>query len=85
MDQECAKKVAEGLSAGAHVLEVAPGPGYLAIEVAKRGDFRVFGLDISHSFVHMAIQNARFASVSVEFRQGNASQMPYLDETFDGA
>src|SRR5262249_20321604 len=36
------------LTPGARILEVAPGPGYLAIELARRG-FRVTGLDISES------------------------------------
>jgi ubiquinone/menaquinone biosynthesis C-methylase UbiE len=65
------------------VLEVAPGPGYLAIEIAKMGDYRVWGLDISHSFVRIAAENARKAGVSVDFRHGDASHMPFPDESFD--
>ena len=38
----------------ANVLEVAPGPGYLAIELAKQGRFHVVGLDISKTFVEIA-------------------------------
>ena len=51
---ELAGRVAEGGS----VLEVAPGPGYLAIELAKLGGRRVTGLDISRSFVRMATEKA---------------------------
>ena len=47
----CAQSVVDRLSPGSSVLEVAPGPGYLAIEIAKRGQYRMVGLDISHSFV----------------------------------
>jgi len=65
------------------VLEVAPGPGYLAIEIAKMGDYRVTGLDISHSFVRIAAENARKAGVSVDFRHGDAAHMPFPDESFD--
>src|SRR5262245_59433081 len=50
----CAEQVTKGLFPGARILEVAPGPGYLAFEIARRGDFRVHGLDISDSFVKIA-------------------------------
>lgn len=81
--QKCASSVADRLKPGAQVLEVAPGPGYLAIEIAKMGDYRVSGLDISHSFVRIAAENARKAGVSVDFRHGDASHMPFPDESFD--
>lgn len=42
-------------------LEVVPGPGYLAIEIAKSGTYSATGLDISHSFVRIARENARKA------------------------
>jgi ubiquinone/menaquinone biosynthesis C-methylase UbiE len=68
---------------GSAVLEVAPGPGYLAIELARLGPYRVTGLDISHSFVRMAAENARRAGVSVDFRHGNAAAMPLDPDSFD--
>jgi len=80
----CADALLENLSTGARLLEVAPGPGYLAIELAKeRGDLRVSGLDISDTFVRIARDNARAAGVSIDFRHGNASAMPYDDASFD--
>ena len=39
-----ARRVAAQLPGGGRVLEVAPGPGYLAVELAKLGDYRVVGL-----------------------------------------
>ena len=69
---------------GARILEVAPGPGYLAIELARRG-YRVTALDISASFVRIARQNAAAAGVAVDVRQGNASAMPFADASFDAA
>lgn len=78
-----AKKAAEGLSDGAAVLEVAPGPGYLAIELAKLGNFHITGLDISAKFVEIAQAEAKQAEVDVDFRQGNVSQMPFDDAVFD--
>jgi ubiquinone/menaquinone biosynthesis C-methylase UbiE len=85
-DSERTRKSAEivaGRLAGAgSVLEVAPGPGYLAIALARRG-YRVVGLDISRSFVAMANQNAQDAGVAVTFRHGDAACMPFEADSFD--
>ena len=72
-----------GLPDGAQVLEVAPGPGYVAIEMARLGRFRVTGLDISRTFVEIAAQNARLAGVTVDFRHGDAAQMPFASNSFE--
>lgn len=56
------RKLAERLNAllpnGGDMLEVAPGPGFLAIELAQGGKFHVTGLDISRTFVAIAGKNA---------------------------
>jgi ubiquinone/menaquinone biosynthesis C-methylase UbiE len=77
-----ARRVASELPAGS-LLEVAPGPGYFAIELAKLGDYRVTGLDISKTFVEIADRNAKEANVDVDFRQGNASDMPLEENSFN--
>jgi ubiquinone/menaquinone biosynthesis C-methylase UbiE len=76
-----AAQLTDGLPSGAEVLEVAPGPGYLAIELARLG-FHVRGLDISRSFVEIARDNARQAAVNVTFRQGDAASLPFAAESF---
>jgi ubiquinone/menaquinone biosynthesis C-methylase UbiE len=81
--REAAHDVAAQLASGSRVLEVAPGPGYFAIELARLGSFHVVGLDISHAFVRIATENATRAGVEVEFRQGNASSMPFESNSFD--
>src|SRR2546422_8927196 len=68
-----ALQLTQDLAAGADVLEVAPGPGYLAIEMARLGRFHVTGLDISRSVVRIAGGNARQAGVSLGFVQGDAA------------
>lgn len=78
-----ARRVADRLPAGGKVLEVAPGPGYFAIELAKLGNYQVTGLDISHTFVDIARRNASDAGVSVDFHQGNAAAIPFADQSFD--
>jgi len=77
-----ARRVAE-ISPGPEVLEVAPGPGYFAIELAKLGGFRVTGVDISKTFVQIARKNAAKAGVSVEFQNGNAAAVPFPADRFD--
>jgi ubiquinone/menaquinone biosynthesis C-methylase UbiE len=78
-----AERLTKSLPAGARVLEVAFGPGYLAIELARLGRFQVTGLDISHTFVKIATENAREAGVSAAFRQGDAAVMPFEANSFD--
>jgi ubiquinone/menaquinone biosynthesis C-methylase UbiE len=78
-----AEEIAGQVADGGSVLEVAPGPGYLAIELARLGRQRIVGLDISHSFVRMATESAKAAGVEVTFRQGDAAAMPLGGATFD--
>ncbi len=81
--QTLARRIAARVPSGGSVLEVAPGPGYFAIELAKLGNRPIAGLDISQTFVEIARANAAKAGVPVDFRRGNASAMPFVDETFD--
>ncbi len=68
---------------GARVLEIASGPGHLAIELAKCGHYRITGLDISHDFVSIARRNAVEAGVEVDFQQGSVAAMSFEDAAFD--
>lgn len=70
---------------GGRVLEVAPGPGYFAIELAKLGDYQITGLDVSKTFVDLATKNATAAGVAstVAFQLGNVAEMPFDPDTFD--
>jgi ubiquinone/menaquinone biosynthesis C-methylase UbiE len=81
--QQLAAVVAHQVADGSRVLEIAPGPGYLAIELAKLGTYMIVGLDISASFVRIATENAHQAGVHIEFRQGDAASMPFEAESFD--
>ena len=81
--QLMAKLLVEKIPAHGSVLEIAPGPGYFCIELAKLGNFKITGLDISKSFVKIARKNATDAGLNIDFREGNASAMPFKDGTFD--
>ncbi len=78
-----AQRIAAHVGSGARVLEVAPGPGYLAVELARRTGCRVTGLDASRSFVAMAGDNARKAGVRIDFEHGAAADLPFTAEQFD--
>jgi ubiquinone/menaquinone biosynthesis C-methylase UbiE len=64
------------------VLEVAPGPGFLSIELAKRG-LQVRGIDISKTFVQIAQNNAAAEGVQAQFQLGNAAALPVEDGSVD--
>ena len=80
---ELAHRVSQELANGSRVLEVAPGPGYFCIELAKRGSYSITGMDLSRTFVKMATQKAVEAGVAVKFTQGSASNMPFPADSFD--
>lgn len=81
--QELARRVARELPDGGSVLEIAPGPGYFCIELARLGPYAIRGVDLSASMVKIAREKAETAGVHVDFEQGNAAKLPYPRETFD--
>jgi ubiquinone/menaquinone biosynthesis C-methylase UbiE len=81
--REQAAALTTGLADGAEILEVAPGPGYLAVELARPGRFHVVGLDISRTFVEIASERAQGEGARVDFRRGDVSSMPFQAGSFD--
>jgi len=71
---------AVGAGPGVRLLDVASGPGHLAFEAAKRGA-TVVGCDVSPSMVEIA----RRLYPNVEFRAGDAEDLPFEDASFDAA
>src|SRR5215470_8414422 len=61
--RDLAKRIVGRVPPGSRVLEIAPGPGYLAIELARLGSYRIAGLDVSQTFVRIARENALRAGV----------------------
>ena len=80
---DLAKRIAAQIPPGSSVLEIAPGPGYFSMELARRGPYIVTGIDISHSFVKMAAKRAAESGIKVDFRQGSASKLPIQDNSYD--
>jgi len=81
--ERLARELAKDLPANARVLEIAPGPGYLSVALAKLGPFKITGLDISQSFVRMASEYAKREGVVARFIHGSASDIPLEDGLFD--
>ncbi len=80
-----AAKTAAAIQAG-RVLEIGPGPGFIAIEIARLlPGLQVVGLDLSATMIDIATANAREEGVleRVMFRVGDASQMPFDNASFD--
>jgi ubiquinone/menaquinone biosynthesis C-methylase UbiE len=81
--ERLARELAKDLPQSARVLEIAPGPGYLSVALAKLGPFKITGLDISQSFVRMASEHAKREGVVARFIHGSASDIPLEDGLFD--
>ncbi|WP_410662835.1 class I SAM-dependent methyltransferase [Amycolatopsis sp. lyj-84] len=77
-----ARELTADLPEGAKILEVAFGPGYFAVELARLG-FSVTGLDVAPTFVEIASDYARAQGVEAEFREGDVAGMPFDDGSFD--
>lgn len=63
---------------GMRVLDVCSGPGVVARAAARRGA-RAMGLDFSRAMVEVA----RAANPGIEFREGDAQELPFPAATFD--
>ncbi len=81
--RKLARRIASELPEGGSVLEIAPGPGYFCVELAKLGPWAIRGVDLSQAMVKIARENAAKAGVQIDFEQGNAASLPYPRDTFD--
>src|SRR5438552_1205975 len=66
------------VSAGMSVLDVGAGPGYVSDAAAERGATPI-GLDFSKQMVSIA----KKMFPEIEFREGDAQNLPFADATFD--
>jgi ubiquinone/menaquinone biosynthesis C-methylase UbiE len=81
--KEQAKEITRHIKDGDSVLEVAPGAGYLSIELSKLGKYKITGMDISRDLVEICTRNAIEAGVQIDFQQGNVSEMPFQSNLFN--
>jgi SAM-dependent methyltransferase len=70
---------AASVGARARVLDVATGPGVLASRAARRGAPQVVGVDLAPRMIALAA--AQYPGI--DFRQGDAENLPFSDQSFD--
>ena len=73
---------AVGLRAGARVLDVACGTGHVALEAA-RSFCDVTGIDYVPALVNVARRRAEAEGLRIDFREADAEQLPFDDDSFD--
>jgi SAM-dependent methyltransferase len=71
---------AVGTKRGIRIIDIATGPGYVAAAAARRGA-TVLGIDFSAAMV----AHAQRLHPDVEFREGDAEQLPLGNSLFDAA
>ena len=68
-----------------HVLDVAIGTADLTIEMLHKGKAeKVTGLDLSDKMMAIGKEKCAKRKMNVTFVHGNAQEMPYENESFDG-
>ena len=71
-----------GIRSGQRVLDVACGTGVVSVTAARLGA-RVTGLDLTPELLAAARDNARIASVDVEWHEGDVEALPFDPDAFD--
>ncbi|MGD9817252.1 MAG: class I SAM-dependent methyltransferase [Desulfomonilaceae bacterium] len=64
------------------VLDVGTGAGFIAFLLADLGK-NVIGIDLSEDMVQIANRNAKDYGFNVDFKVGDAENLPFEDESFD--
>lgn len=74
------------LGPGLRVLDLGCGPGTISMGLAQAvAPGELHGIDLEESQIEMARARAAGSSVNAVFRTGDATDLPYEDETFDVA
>jgi ubiquinone/menaquinone biosynthesis C-methylase UbiE len=76
-----------GLGAGSHVLDLGSGLGGPARTLAETYGCRVTGIDLTPAFCEAATALSKWMGLGdrVSFRQGDATELPFADGSFDAA
>lgn len=73
----------ESVGAGPlRILDVGTGTGFLALILAELGH-RCSGVDLSQEMLQQAQKKARQAGFKIDFRVGDAENLPFKDSSFD--
>jgi ubiquinone/menaquinone biosynthesis C-methylase UbiE len=81
-ETKIAKDIVAKMGSGI-ILDLGSGPGYLAIEIAKRSpSLQVYGIDLSKQMVKIARRHAKGID-NARFVFGNAAKLPFKDNSID--
>lgn len=78
--EHCVARLAP--KSGERVLDVATGTGWTARRMAARGA-RVIGIDLGADLIAAAATCATEARLDIDFRVGDAEDLPFEDQSFD--
>ena len=85
IDRSWRRKTVKEMQPAAHVLDVAIGTADLTIEMLRRGKVeKVTGLDLSDRMMAIGEEKCAKHKMNVTFVHGNAQEMPFENESFDG-
>jgi D-alanine-D-alanine ligase len=65
------------------ILDMACGQGRHLLELARRGQQEVFGIDRSRFLIQRARARARNEGLNINFKEGDVRKLPYPTDTFD--
>ena len=71
-----------GVRSGQRILDVACGTGVVSVTAAVRGA-KVSGLDLTPELLECARENSRIGGLDIDWREGDAEQLPFGDREFD--
>ncbi|NBD37849.1 MAG: methyltransferase domain-containing protein [Verrucomicrobia bacterium] len=75
----------EVFSPGDRILELGTGTGRIAVGLAELGYRNLLGIELSRPMVKEARRIAQLLELSIAFRQGDATQLKFEDNLFEGA
>ena len=85
IDRRWRRKTVRMMKPARHVLDVAIGTADLTIEMLRRGKAEeVTGIDLSDKMMEIGAEKCAKRGLQVEFIHGNAQEMPFDENTFDG-
>ncbi|HQL89713.1 MAG TPA: bifunctional demethylmenaquinone methyltransferase/2-methoxy-6-polyprenyl-1,4-benzoquinol methylase UbiE [Syntrophales bacterium] len=89
IDQVWRRRTVSALSLrdGQYVLDIATGTADMALEAARQADCRIAGIDLSEEMLRIAREKNRRSPFPGRcfFLQGDGTQAPFRDESFDHA
>ena len=85
IDRRWRRRAVQNMTPAKHVLDVAIGTADLTIEIFRQGKAeQVTGLDLSTAMMEIGEEKCEDKNLPVEFVLGNAQEMPFEDNSFDG-